>query len=135
MADAVEIQEQGHRVIAEEEDVINNLAVTSLDELDVNGCGVDVGEAFTEKCLPFLAHQEHQDSVASGSIDRAKGHDIESPEDAVGAGKAQFFTVTVTNFDLVEARLCVDTDPIESAAARGEIVNSFVASGDGEAID
>eukprot|EP00977_Amphora_coffeiformis_P022253 scaffold10665_cov92-Amphora_coffeaeformis.AAC.1 len=77
MADALEVEEEGHRVVAEGKDVVNNLAVAGLDEVDKDGGGVDVREPGAEEGLPFLAHKEHEGCVAGRGVHGAKGHDVE----------------------------------------------------------
>ena len=81
-----------------------------------------------------MAHEEHEDGVASRSIDWPKWHDVEGVEGAIGAGKAEFLAVGPADTDLVEAGLGINTDPVELAGTRGKVVNGFIAAGNGEAV-
>eukprot|EP00977_Amphora_coffeiformis_P024067 scaffold15024_cov155-Amphora_coffeaeformis.AAC.1 len=121
-------------VVAEGKDVVDDLAVTSLDEVDEDCGGVDVREQGAEEGLPFLAHEEHEGCVAGRGVHWAKGHDVEGEEGAVGAGKAELLSIAVLDGDLVEAGLGIETDPVQVASSRGKVFNGFVAAGDGECI-
>ena len=105
-----------------------------MDEVDNDGGGVDIREPGAEEGLPFLAHEEHEGCVAGGGVQWAKGHDVEGEEGAVGAGEAELLSVAVSDRDLVEAGLGVNTDPVQAARSRGKVFNSFVAAGDGECV-
>eukprot|EP00977_Amphora_coffeiformis_P023857 scaffold14614_cov115-Amphora_coffeaeformis.AAC.1 len=93
-------------------DVVDNLVVAGLDEVDKYGGGVDVREPGAEEGLPFLAHEEHEGCVAGGGVHWAKGHDVEGEEGAVWAGEAELLAVAVSDGDLVEAGLGINTDPV-----------------------
>ena len=41
-------------------------------------CIGELGKAFTEEGLPFLAHEEHEGAVAGGSVESSKRHDVEA---------------------------------------------------------
>ena len=64
--------------VAEEKDVVNDLAIAALNQVGVDFCIGEFGKAFTEMGLPFLAHEEHEGAVAGGSIERPEGHDVEA---------------------------------------------------------
>ena len=82
-----EIKDKGKGVVAEKEDIVDNLAVAGLDKFDFDEGIVKVGEPFLEQGLPFLPYEEHEDGVASGSVDRAEGHGVEGVQDASGANE------------------------------------------------
>ena len=134
MADAFEVEEEGSGIVAEEEDVIDDLPVSALDQ----GCGdrvqVELRELLSEEGLPFLLHEEHEGTVAGRSIEGPKGHDVEGVKPVIGSGKAEFFAVGMADCNLVEAGLGIDTDPEEETGARGKVVDGLVASGNGEAV-
>ena len=135
VANTLEVQDEGVRIVAEEEDVIDDLAIAGLNKVDVDGSFVEVGKAFAEEGLPFLAHEEHEDSVTGWSIDGAKRHNIECVKDAGGAGKAKFVAVARADLNLMKAGFAVDADPEETASAGGKIVDGFVATGNREVVD
>ena len=135
VADTREIEDEGERVVGEEEHVIDDLAVAVADEVDGDLGDFEVREMFAEEGLPFLPKEEHESGVASGSVDRSEGHNVEGVQLAVGACEAEFVAVRVADADLVETGFGVDADPIEAAGARSEVVNSLVTAGDGKVVD
>ena len=102
VADTFKVEQEGAGVVAEEEDVINDLPVPALDEGSGHRVQAEFREPFPEESLPFLLHKEHEDAVASRSIEGPKGHDIEGVEDVSGGTKAELLSVTVPDGDLVE---------------------------------
>ena len=70
-----------------------------------------------------MAHEEHEDGVASRGINWPKWHDVKGVEGAIGAGKTEFLTVGPADADLVEAGLGINADPVELAGTRGKVVN------------
>ena len=112
VTDAREVEDECVGVVGEEEDVVDNLAVARLDEVEVDGGMLKVGKFLAEESLPFLAKNEHEGSVAGWGINRPEGHDVESEEDAVGAGEAKFGAIRVADTDLVETGFGVNANPI-----------------------
>ena len=51
------------------------------------------------------------------------------------AGKAKFGAIRVADADLMEARFGVDTNPIETTSTRGEVIDCFVAAGNGKVVN
>ena len=84
--------------------------------------------------MPFLAEDEHEGCVASWGINWSKGHDVEGEKDAVRACKAKFGTIRVADADLMETRFGVDANPIEAAGTGGEVINGFIAAGNGKVV-
>lgn len=87
MAYAFEVQKEDSWGVAEEEDIVDDLTVAGLDKLNGDSGDVEFRIFFAEQGLPFLAHEEHQDGVTCGSVDGAKGHDVEGVMGAVGTGE------------------------------------------------
>ena len=74
MANTGEVENEGFGAVAEEKDIINDLAVTAPDQVGSDFCIGEFGKTFTEKGLPFLTHEEHEGAVAGGSVERPEGH-------------------------------------------------------------
>lgn len=134
MADTVEIEEEGVGVVAEEEDVVNDLTVAGLNQLVIDCGGGYFGEPLAEEALPFLTHKEHEGAVASRAVERSKRHNVEGEEHAVRSSKAELGAVGVADTDLVESGFGVDTDPVKEACARRKVVDGLVAAGNGKAV-
>ena len=93
------------------------MAVTGADEMALDGGIRQFGKLFAEKCLPFLAEDEHESCVARGCVDGSEGHDVEGVQLALGPDEAEFMAVGASDGDLVETGLCIDADPVEVAGA------------------
>ena len=135
VADAQKIQDEGVGFVGEKEDVVNNLAITGLDEVDECFGVTEVGKFLAEQGLPFLAKDEHERGVASRSVDGSEGHDVEGVKDTLGPGKAKFGSIGAANANLVETRFCVDADPVQAAGPWCEIIDGFIAAGNGKVVD
>ena len=112
VANAREVEDEGDGIVGEEQNVVNDLVVASLNQMNGDGGCVDVRELCMEECLPFLAKEEHEGGVASRSVDGSKGHDVECVKDALGPDKAEFVPIGMANGDLMEARFGIDADPV-----------------------
>ena len=78
VANAGEVENEGFGAVAEEKDIVDDLAVAALDQVGGNFCIRELRKAFTEEGLPFLTHEEHEGAVAGGSVERPKRHDVEA---------------------------------------------------------
>ena len=78
VANTGEVENEGFGTVAEEKDVIDDLAIATLDQVGGDFCIGEFGKAFTEKGLPFLTHEEHEGAVAGGSVERPEWHDVEA---------------------------------------------------------
>ena len=78
MAEALKVEKEGAGVVAEEKDVVNDLAIATLDQVGVDVRIGEFGKALVEKGLPFLTHEEHEGAVAGGSVERPEWHDVEA---------------------------------------------------------
>ena len=73
VADTLKVEKEGAGVVAEEEDVINDLPVPTLDEGSGDRVQAKLRESFAGEDLPFLLHQKHEGAVAGRSIEGPKG--------------------------------------------------------------
>ena len=100
---------------------MSTIWVPMVDKLHSDKGPVEFRVFLMEEGLPFLVHEEHEDGVAGWSIDRAKGHDIESAAGPMGSSKAKLFAVAVADTNLMEARLGINADPVETAGAWSKV--------------
>ena len=130
VTDTLKVKQKDPRVVAEEEDVVDNLSVAGVDKSGSDQVNIQTREFLAEQSLPFLAHEEHEDSIAGRGVNRPKRHDVEGVEGAIGTCKCKFLPVGPTDANLVETRFGVNTDPIQASGTRGKVVNGFVAAWD-----
>ena len=134
VADTFKVEEEGPGIVAEEEDVVDDLPVSTLNQGSSDRVQLELREPFAEEGLPFLSHEEHEGTVAGRAVEGAEGHDIESEELVIGSREAELLLIRLANCNLMEAGLGIHTDPEEMAGTGGKVVNGLVTPGDGEAV-